>query len=235
MSNEEFISMMKDIISGECAGNRIIPSILIAHAAVTSKWGKSDIALHANNLYHVQCKPELVDNYYEKQEIIQTGTGKQTVSSTRYYRIYSSWKESIIDYIARLTMKENYNVVGTQADIEGCVKSYAYVTTRDKYNTLENKILAIIHKYNLNRFDSMNGKYNPYALAQVGDHGEIVKWTQYELAKAGYCVNSDEYNTGFFDYHLMIKLSMFQSDHGLEPTGIVDLKTLKTLESCMNW
>lgn len=90
MSNNEFIDLVKDAVYEVCLDGRIMPSILIAHAAILSNWGKSDIAINANNLYNVQCPPLLVGESYVVNDTINTITGKSVnnvVHTTGYIRL----------------------------------------------------------------------------------------------------------------------------------------------------
>ena len=65
-------------------------------------------------------------------------------------------------------------------------------------------------------------------IAQIGDRGEIVRWLQYELRTRGY-ESKDPFACDFFDYPMMNMVRDYQKDHGLEPHGVVDLKTLRSL------
>ena len=55
MSHEEFIQIVKTAIYEECTDGRVVTSILIANEAVVSDWGRSEVAMNANNLYNVTC------------------------------------------------------------------------------------------------------------------------------------------------------------------------------------
>lgn len=228
MSNNEFIDLVKDAVYEVCLDGRIMPSILIAHAAILSNWGKSDIAINANNLYNVQCPPLLVGESYVVNDTINTITGK-SVNNVVHYRVYSSWKESVIDYIERIMIKPKYDELIHINNIDECVSTYSRLT--DKSNkALPLKLMKLIRKYSLTQYDIVRGKHNPYNIAQIGDKGELVRWLQYELMIRGY-KGDGFFITSFYDYQTMLAVKDYQKNNNIDPSGIVDLKTLKTLIS----
>lgn len=87
--------------------------------------------------------------------------------------------------------------------------------------------------------DILMGKINPYDnkpfVIQHGQKGENVTKIQLMLKKLGYETTLQGYNTkskaadNFFGDNTMDAVLIFQSDNGLEETGIVDSKTLKKL------
>jgi hypothetical protein len=232
MSNDEFITLVKQAVYENCFAGPIIPSILIAHAVVESKWGLSPIAVNANNLFGVQCNSGIDEDYFEVQEPIQTSNGQLIGMSSIRYRKYASWKGSIEDYIQFLMETVRFRTIIPSNPLDKNISLYAEATLSDKEEAkrFERQLAKIIRTYHLDQYDNIQYRHNPYSLAQVGDHGEIVKWMQYELRNAGYPMN-DCIDLGYFDYHDMIMLRQYQSDHGIEPTGILDLKTFATLAS----
>ena len=78
MSHEEFIQIVKTAIYEECTDGRVVPSVLIAHAAVVSDWGRSEVAMNANNLYNVTCSSILGGlGSYEATVPTETSSGKR--------------------------------------------------------------------------------------------------------------------------------------------------------------
>ena len=229
MSHEEFIKIVKDAIYEECIDARIVPSILIAHAIIISDWGTDDVAIKANNLFKIK-----TSTWYTSREsytcvvLTETSSGKMFQQEV-HYRIYDSWRDSVVDYIARMLSKEKYDVMVSLNTTMECVRKYVELTDQSTPH-LESRINNIIQNYQLTQYDYIRGKYNPFNIAQIGDRGEFVKWLQYELSSRGYDIVAP-FIGDFFDYPTMAALKNYQRDHDLEPHGIVDLKTLKTLIS----
>ena len=158
----------------------VVPSILIAHAAIVSDWGRSEVAMNANNLYNVTCSSILGSlGAYETTITTETSSGKPIVTKVRY-RKYASWHDSVVDYIARMLDKEKYFKLTELQTISELVKCYVQLTDRTTPH-LDSRILNIIKMYRLIQYDEIRGRYNPFNIAQIGDRGEIVRWLQYEL------------------------------------------------------
>lgn len=227
MSHEEFIKLVKDAIYDECTDARIVPSILIAHAALLSDWGRSELAIKANNLYKTAASSIFSKkSVYEQTSYSETSSGKLIPLRTSY-RVYDSWYDSVTDYIARILNKEKYLAMTECKTLEESLHCYVELTDKETPH-LESRIMSFITMYRLDQYDYIRSRHNPFNLAQIGDRGEIVRWLQYELSVRGYKISAS-FIGDFFDYPTMIAVRDYQKDHGLDPHGILDLKTLKTL------
>lgn len=224
MSHDEFIVFVKDVIYEEFVNPKIVPSIIIAHAAIDSQWGSAEIAIQANNLFCI--RPS--NYYYGDTYKCKCYTGDGLISQGTFIK-YDSWEESIIDHMKMILATDDYDQLAIMSDLDEMIKYYCKVTFTESDRMIR-KITNIIKRHNLHEHDCIRGKHNPFALAQVGDSSEAVKWLQYELAIRGYSVIG-AFVTNFFDYQTMYELKRYQRDHGLEPSGILDLKTVKMFSS----
>lgn len=230
MSHDEFINIIKKAVYENCLDRRIIPSIIISHAIIASDWGVSELAIRANNIFGTKCNPDLVSTCYRIREHVQSATGKTYDMQDVTYRMYPSWRDSVLDYITRIEMKDSFLKVGSYRSLDKNVQEYATVVSLRNEAINYTKLSNMIQEYELDQYDDFKKNHNPYVLAQIGDRGEMVKWIQYELSVQGYRSRS-HFEDGFFDYDLMVTLQRYQSDHDMEPSGFVDLKTFKTLSS----
>ena len=191
MSHEEFIQIVKTAIYEECTDGRVVPSILIAHAAIISDWGRSEVAMNANNLYNVTCSSILGSlGAYETTITTETSSGKIINTKVRY-RKYASWHDSVVDYIARMLDKEKYFKLTELQTISELVKCYVQLTDRTTPH-LDSRILNVIKIYRLIQYDEIRGRYNPFNIAQIGDRGKLF----------------DGYNMNFEQEGIMIKDSI---------------------------
>lgn len=191
MSHEEFIQIVKTAIYEECTDGRVVPSILIAHAAIISDWGRSEVAMNANNLYNVTCSSILGSlGAYETTITTETSSGKIINTKVRY-RKYASWHDSVVDYIARMLDKEKYFKLTELQTISELVKCYVQLTDRTTPH-LDSRILNVIKIYRLIQYDEIRGRYNPFNIAQIGDRGKLF----------------DGYNMNFGQEGIMIKDSI---------------------------
>lgn len=231
MSHEEFIKIIaKYLADEEYMDCRIMPSVIISHAGLVSEWGKSRLAINANNLFGILGSTTEGD-LYTLVESCTTSTGKP-VEVERRYRSYQSWKDSVHDFINTVLVLPKYDSLRdkdcsncSDREIEKTIGQYHVYPKR--YGTL---MRSTITRYNLKKYDVMFGHRNPYNISQVGDCGEIVKWIQYELNVRGYRTGVD-IEDGIFEYNMMRLVMQFQRDNGIPPTGIVDLKTMSMLSS----
>ena len=224
MSHDEFITFVKDVIYEEFVNPRIVPSIIIAHAAIDSQWGSAELAVQANNLFCIQS----TNYYYGDTYKCKCYAGGGITAEGTFIK-YDSWEDSVKDYLKRILVKDSYDQLAIMGDLDEMIKYYCNVTFTESDRMIR-KITNIIKRHKLHEHDYIRGKHNPFALAQVGDSSEAVKWLQYELTIRGYSVIG-AFITNFFDYQTMHELKRYQRDHGLEPSGILDLKTVKMLSS----
>ena len=91
MSPHEFIDALIPISKG-----RIPQSFVIAQAALESRWGNSQLALQANNLFGIKADPSWTGPTIEMgtQEIVTGGS----VAEMATWRRYPSWQACIADH-----------------------------------------------------------------------------------------------------------------------------------------
>lgn len=76
---------------------RIFPSITIAQAILESNWGKSELAINANNLFGIKSSPDWKGEIYSKKTNEQKPTGEVYVI-TANFRKYKNIIDSIKDH-----------------------------------------------------------------------------------------------------------------------------------------
>lgn len=233
MSHDEFIQMVaKEVIkhSDDC---RIVPSIIIAHAGIISRWGTTDAAIKANNLFSILSDVNWPGEIYSLHESFHTTTGIKIQKETNYKK-YKSWSASIEDFIYVVLSMDRFISIYNK-DVDRCKSSDVELTLGQYYHYPEaytGVLKKVISDYNLRSFDDKTTRHhNPYNIAQIGDVGDVVRWIQYELACRGYKCAVIGFEDGIFEYNLMCQVMKFQHDQKLPVTGIVDLTTLSLLAS----
>ncbi|EGO86284.1 cell wall-binding protein [Clostridium botulinum C] len=147
----EFINKIKDVATQTQKEYKIFASVTISQAILESGWGESSLAKTYNNLFGIKALRDWdgpVANMETKE-----WTRNGTITVKQPFRIYNSWAESILDH-AKFLQKEWYTEAGvfTAKDyIEqiNAIFNGGYTTDPNYVN----KILDLIDKYHLNKFD----------------------------------------------------------------------------------
>ena len=132
---------------------KILPSIVMAQAALESAWGKSELATKANNLFGV--KGDYKGKSYTKRTREEDKNGKSYYVNAPF-RKYPSFKESIADhgafFVSTDWRKKNYAPVLKAKDYKTQAKalqSCGYATDT-KYAS---KLINLIEEHGLAQFD----------------------------------------------------------------------------------
>jgi len=150
----DYIENYKDVSIDKMNRYGIPASITLAQGMLESNWGRSDLAVKANNHFGIKCGNDWTgptfsweDDEYKNGNIVKS-----------CFRVYNSVSESFDDHSAFLSKKRyrflyDYGVYDYKSWAKGLVK--AGYATDPKY---ADKLIFIIEKYNLFEFDS---QYRP--------------------------------------------------------------------------
>lgn len=149
-----YIDTYKDISIEEMNKYGIPASITIAQGMLESNWGRSDLAVNANNHFGIKCGKNWTgesfsweDDEYKKGQIVKS-----------CFRVYNSVSESFDDHSDFLSKQRyrflyDYDVSDYKSWAKGLVK--AGYATDPKY---ADKLILIIENYGLYKYDL---KYSP--------------------------------------------------------------------------
>ena len=222
-------------------GNKIFPSVCIAQACCESAYGTSPKMVNANALFGIKVgKSKWHFGNAWKDKAYSTKTKEcydgNYVNIVDLFRAYDSIEDAVEDYYDMLCTASRYkhalNRLTPLACIQGIQKA-PYATAPDYVSTIMN----IIHKWNLERFDSPAGysqdspSDNPYELSDKlikrGMKGESVKWLQFELNKHG----ADLVCDGVFGRKTLEAVINYQQTHKpLKVDGLCGQQTIKSLK-----
>ena len=168
---EKFIAKIGPMAKADMAKNGILACITIAQAILESGWGKSELAVNANNLFGM--KKSLSGNtwrgstwdgksVYSMQTKEVYATGPATVQAD--FRAYSSWQASVNDHSAYLIGAKNGSSLRYKG-LQGCTdyKKAAQIIKDGDYATATDyvsKLCKLIEQYDLTKF---NTTYKPSA------------------------------------------------------------------------
>ena len=162
---EAFIEKVAPMAQTDQKVNGIIASVTIAQAILESGWGRSELAINANNLFGM--KKSLSGNtwsgsawdgksVYSKETKEVYASGSTTVQAD--FRAYKSWQESVGDHSAYLLGAKKGSVLRYEG-LKGCtdyrkaaqiIKDGGYATSP----TYVEKLCSIIEEWKLTQYDT---------------------------------------------------------------------------------
>ena len=162
---EAFIEKVAPMAQADQKANGILASITLAQAILESGWGRSELAVNANNLFGM--KKSLSGNtwtgstwdgksVYSKETKEVYASGPANVQAD--FRAYKSWQESVSDHSAYLLGAKNGNVLRYEG-LKGCtdyrkaaqiIKDGGYATSP----TYVEKLCSIIEEWKLTQYDT---------------------------------------------------------------------------------
>ena len=168
---EAFINRIADCLRGKALN--VLPSITISQAILESNWGKSSLALEANNLFGIKASSDWSGEVYKKATKEQEKSGRvYTIEAN--FRKYGSMAESIIDHdkfftstpwrannYARVLKASNYK------DQAQALKDCGYATDLN----YPSKLIDLVERYRLDRFDKES---------ESMDNNKPSKWAEKE-------------------------------------------------------
>lgn len=149
-----YISNFKDIAVQEMHRTGIPASIKLAQGLLESNWGRSDLATTANNHFGIKCGGKWDGNTFYKEDDDKDDKGQMIESC---FRSFGSPFESYMAHSDFLTDPKKEYRYGFLFDYSSTdYVSWAKGLKKSGYATdpnYPNKLISIIEKYNLSRFD----------------------------------------------------------------------------------
>lgn len=151
MNQKAFISLVAPLAMEEMQKSRVPASLTIAQAILESSWGKSELAVKANNLFGIKgtgpagiyqkVSPEYVDN--------------KKIENLSDFRKYNNWLESVQDHTAKLLEPRYAKVLGASYRAACQAVQDAGYATDPNY---AQELIKRIEKYKLDQYDSQGGQ-----------------------------------------------------------------------------
>ena len=128
----------------------IIPSLTIAQGIIESAWGKSELAVKANNLFGIKANKDWKGDVYNivTTEYYDNKTATKVVAA---FRKYSNYLESVADHTVFLSKARYKNIHGVLdfVTVAKNIKADGYATSPTYAQTL----IDTYNKYNLVQYD----------------------------------------------------------------------------------
>ena len=158
-STEDFINKISPLAQKAWETDKILPSLTIAQAILESDWGRSELAINANALFGIKAHTDPTHKKTYTKTTWEYSSGKYIQIEAKF-KAYDSWEESIKDrskYLANRYIGGVHiykDLIGETNYKKACEKIYkAGYATDPNY---PKKLIDIIEKYKLNKFDEEN-------------------------------------------------------------------------------
>ncbi len=159
LPREEFHAFVGSIARKDWQERHImVPSVVIAQAAIESAAGTSELAQNANALFGIK-KNGWTGRVYIKNAVEQNSDGSFRTDTDVEWRAYDSWEQSILDHNSYIATRSTDGgktlryapVIGCGEYILACqrLQQCGYATSQKYAETLIN----YIEKYNLPQYD----------------------------------------------------------------------------------
>lgn len=207
LTREEFHQFVGNIARKDWEERHImLPSVVIAQAAIESGVGKSELAQNANALFGIKLNG-WTGRSYVKDAAEQNPDGSYRVDKNELWRAYDNWEQSILDHSEYIAARSTDGgktlryapVIGCKEYVLTCqyLQQCGYATSQTYADTLIN----YIEKYNLTQYD----EFEPEQIApdgflwivQVGAYKSLnnAKKLQRKLEKMGIISLVNQYKT----------------------------------------
>ena len=202
-----------------------VASPIIAQACIESAFGTSSLGFKYHNYFGMKCGSSWQGksvNLATKEEY----TPGTLTNIKANFRVFDSMEEGVEGYFIFISLKRYSNLkeATTPKEYLEMIKADGYATS----STYVNTNMSCINKYELTKYDNINGVADVISVADsisvklpvitTGSRGKAVELWQ---IIAG--VKAD----GIFGDKTNAATKAMQRVHGLEPTGVVDAKTWK--------
>lgn len=158
-STDDFIKKISPLAQKAWKTDKILPSLTIAQAILESDWGRSELATQANALFGIKAHTDPSHKKTYTKTTWEYSNGKYIQIEAKF-KAYDSWEESIKDrskYLANRVIGGVHiykELIGETDYKMACEKIYkAGYATDPNY---PKKLIDIIEKYKLNKFDEDN-------------------------------------------------------------------------------
>lgn len=176
MGKDSFIKAISGYAQKAGNANKVLPSIIIAQAALESAWGASGLAEKGDNLFGVK-------GAYRGQSVIMT-TSEHSAKRGWYkiiakFRKYPSYYESILDLVA-LYKQARYKAVIGQTDYAkaaNAIQAAGYATDP----SYADKLISTIKANDLERFDAKPVSKIKKVIKKVASKVSAVKYPGHVL------------------------------------------------------
>lgn len=171
---DEFLATVGPMCTNDMRDNHILASFTMAQAIYESGWGRSTLAVEANNLFGMRAYSNWTGKVYDRNqgvlydswdELVAT-KGSSYVSSyaMSFWRAFDNWQESVNSHSELFNTSARYSNLRRNYDYKSCCT----LVVEDGYCTdagYSDNLIDLIETYNLEQYN--------YDFGPEGDVGDL--------------------------------------------------------------
>lgn len=171
---DDFLATVGPMCTNDMRENKILASFTMAQAIYESGWGRSTLAVEANNLFGMRAYSSWTGKVYDRNEGVLYSSWSALVSkkgstyvsnySMSFWRAFDSWQESVYSHSELFNSSDRYANLRGNYDYKSCCK----LVVEDGYCTdsgYTENLIGLIESYNLEQYN--------YDFAANGEDGTV--------------------------------------------------------------
>lgn len=171
---DDFLQTVGPMCTEDMRSNRILASFTMAQAIYESGWGRSTLAVEANNLFGMRAYSSWTGKVYDKNQgvlynswdelVAKKGSSYVSTYAMSFWRAFDNWQESVNSHSELFNTSSRYSNLRGNYDYKSCCK----LVVEDGYCTdsgYTENLIQLIENYNLEQYN--------YNFAANGEDGSL--------------------------------------------------------------
>ncbi|MBQ3196482.1 MAG: glucosaminidase domain-containing protein, partial [Clostridia bacterium] len=159
---DDFLATVGPMCTNDMKNNRILASFTMAQAIYESGWGRSELAVNANNLFGMRAYSTWEGKVYDKNQgvlynswaelVAKKGSSYVNSYSMSFWRAFDSWEESVHSHSELFNSSSRYSNLRGNYNYKSCCK----LVVEDGYCTdsgYTENLIGLIESYNLEQYN----------------------------------------------------------------------------------
>ncbi len=159
---DDFLATVGPMCTNDMRDNKILASFTMAQAIYESGWGRSELAVNANNLFGMRAYSTWDGKVYDKNQgvlynswdelVAKKGSSYVNSYSMSFWRAFDSWQESVYAHSELFNTSSRYNNLRSNYDYKSCCR----LVVEDGYctdNGYTEALINLIESYNLEQYN----------------------------------------------------------------------------------
>lgn len=159
---DDFLATVGPMCTNDMRENRILASFTMAQAIYESGWGRSELAVNANNLFGMRAYSTSGGKVYDRNQgvlynswselVAKKGSSYVSSYSMSFWRAFDNWEESVNAHSQLFNGSSRYANLRGNYDYKSCCK----LVVEDGYCTdsgYTENLIGLIESYNLEQYN----------------------------------------------------------------------------------
>jgi len=159
---DDFLATVGPMCTNDMRDNKILASFTMAQAIYESGWGRSELAVNANNLFGMRAYSTWDGKVYDKNQgvlynswdelVAKKGSSYVNSYSMSFWRAFDSWQESVYAHSELFNTSSRYSNLRSNYDYKSCCR----LVVEDGYctdNGYTEALISLIESYDLEQYN----------------------------------------------------------------------------------